>query len=73
MQYFTEDILATKSFMILRSPTEDENGTLFLNPGLASNRYPSLYATPYQLVTPERFNRGSSPKFPWIPAKSMRE
>ena len=73
MQYFTEDILATKSFMILRSPTEDENGTLFLNPGLTSNVYPSLYATPYQLVTPERFNRGSSPKFPWIPAKSMRE
>jgi len=22
---------------------------------------------------PERFNRGSSPKFAWIPAKSMRE
>jgi hypothetical protein len=46
---------------------------LFLTPGLASNVHPSLYATPCQLVTPERFNRGSSPKFPWIPAKNMRE
>ena len=35
--------------MILRSPTEDKNGTLFLNPGSTSNVYPSLYATPYQL------------------------
>jgi len=26
-----------------------------------------------QLVTPECFNRGSSPKFAWIPAKSVRE
>jgi hypothetical protein len=25
------------------------------------------------IVTPERFNRGSSPKFAWIPAKDMRE
>jgi hypothetical protein len=24
-------------------------------------------------VTPECFNRGSSPNFAWIPAKSMRE
>jgi hypothetical protein len=24
-------------------------------------------------VTPECFNRGSSPTIPWIPAKSMRE
>jgi hypothetical protein len=29
-------------------------------------------ATP-ELVTPERFNRGSSLNFAWIPAKSMRE
>jgi hypothetical protein len=26
-----------------------------------------------QVVTPECFNRGSSPKFAWIPAKSMRD
>jgi hypothetical protein len=26
-----------------------------------------------QAVTPECFNRGSSQKFAWIPAKSMRE
>jgi hypothetical protein len=26
-----------------------------------------------QVVTPEWFNRGASPKFAWIPAKSMRE
>ena len=26
-----------------------------------------------QVVTPECLNRGSSPKFAWIPAKSMRE
>jgi hypothetical protein len=26
-----------------------------------------------QFVTPERLNRGSSLKFVWIPAKSMRE
>jgi hypothetical protein len=29
--------------------------------------------TTSQLVTPECFNRGSSPKFAWIPAKNMRE
>jgi hypothetical protein len=26
-----------------------------------------------QLVTPERFNRGASPEFAWIPPKNMRE
>jgi hypothetical protein len=26
-----------------------------------------------QVVTPECLNRGSSPKFVWIPAKNMRE
>ena len=26
-----------------------------------------------QVVTPECFNRGSSPNFAWIPAKGMRE
>jgi len=26
-----------------------------------------------QVVTPKCFNRGSSPQFAWIPAKSMRE
>jgi hypothetical protein len=26
-----------------------------------------------EFVTPERFNRGSSPNFAWIPAKNMRE
>jgi len=26
-----------------------------------------------QAVTPERFNRGSTPELAWIPAKSMRE
>jgi hypothetical protein len=26
-----------------------------------------------QVVTPECFNRGASPKFAWIPAKSVRE
>jgi hypothetical protein len=30
--------------MSSHSPTEDENGTLFLNPGLASNVHLSLYA-----------------------------
>jgi hypothetical protein len=29
--------------------------------------------TTSQLVTPECFNRGSSPKFAWIPAKTVRE
>jgi hypothetical protein len=26
-----------------------------------------------EFVTPECFNRGSSPNFAWIPAKNMRE
>ena len=26
-----------------------------------------------KVVTPECFNRGSSPKFAWIPAKNVRE
>ena len=55
--------------MSLRSPTEDENQTLSFRcePPIA------FYAMAFQVVTPERFNRWSSPEFLWIPAKSMRE
>jgi hypothetical protein len=33
----------------------------------------SLYAMSSQVVTPERFNPGSSPNYLWIPAKDMRK